>query len=571
MRHFESLVEMFFDNALRGRDRIVFRFKEGKTWHGISWREAAQNVSCMAAFLREELSLPKGARIAIMAENNPRWAMADLAIMSAGGVTVPLYVAQSQEDNAYCLEFADVEIVFATTRTAKMLGEISKRSNSMIRAVIMMDEGMGSFGKGVSLFSWRKIVAQGGTGLPPSQVSSLGRESLSSIIYTSGTSARPKGVMLSHGAILSNCEGAAHLLRRIGLRGNRFLSFLPLAHSFERTCVQFFPLTLGDAEIAYAESLERLIQNMQETKPTLVAGVPRLYQTMAQRLMTQMTQATGIKGILMHHAHQWGVRRLQGGLPLWLLPLDALVDMLVRRKVRARFGGNVKAFIAGGAALPREVNETLEAFGLRLLQGYGQTESAPIISCNAPEDNVFGTVGHPFKNVQLRISNEGELCVRGENVMQGYWKNDKATQEALRDGWLHTGDIASVNKEGYITITDRLKDMIVNSGGDNIAPQKIEDMLCAQEEIAQAAVFGDGKPYLVAVVVMEKNVKTPLEDVLARVNKKLSPIEQIKRAIVAEESFTTDNHLMTPTLKIRRRAIGAHYEDKLANLYGRVN
>jgi len=400
------------------------------------------------------------------------------------------------------------------------------------------------------------------------------------IIYTSGTGGLPKGVMLSHRNILSNCDGARDRLRELGLKNEVFLSFLPLSHSYEHMAGQFFPMTIG-AEIYYAQGAETLAANMLEARPTLMTAVPRLYETLHQRITLGVRKAGGIKEKLFNAALDLGARRHQdpGGLSVLDHLRDGVLDKLVRNKVRARFGGRLKALVSGGAPLNPEIGLFFTALGLRILQGYGQTETSPSVSVNRPGDMKLHTVGPPLKGVDVRIADDGEILVRGDLVMQGYWKNNDATLDTIRDGWVHTGDIGRIDEDGHLVITDRKKDIIVNSGGDNISPQRVEGILTIEPEIAQAMVYGDKHAHLVALLVADQDwlagldgdaasAEKALAPVLEKVNNSLSNIEKIRRFILADEPFTTDNELLTPTMKIRRHKIIDIYRDALESLYG---
>ena len=425
--------------------------------------------------------------------------------------------------------------------------------------------------------------------------SEINRGDISCLIYTSGTGGDPKGVMLSHGAIICNCMGAFHLFNDPGeLDVDRevFLSFLPLSHSYEHAAGLHFPISIG-AEIYYAESVERLVDNMAEVRPTIMTAVPRLYELMHQRIVTGVDRKGGLSAKLFHRSVTLGTKRYKhSAAPLGLAEriTDRVLDKLVRAKVAERFGGRLKAFVSGGAPLNPEIGEFFLALGVRLLQGYGQTETAPVVSCNPLNAIKIETVGPPVKDVEVKIADDGEIVVRGELTMQGYWNNPQATAEVLRDGWVHTGDIGEIDAEGYIRITDRKKDIIVNSGGDNLSPARVESMLTFEPELEQAMVYGDRRPHLVAVVVPDQHfagawAKSHGKDadlatlatdaefhhalaaVVDRVNARLSMIERVRRFIVAQAPFTTENGLQTPSLKIRRHKIKDKYGDALESLY----
>ena len=397
--------------------------------------------------------------------------------------------------------------------------------------------------------------------------------------------------MLTHDNILANLRGAWGLLERIGLGDEVFLSFLPLSHAYEHTAGQFLPIAMG-AQIYYAEGADTLAANLTEARPTILTCVPRLYEVLRQRIVAGVKRQGGLRERLFNMAVDLGRQRyLDGRLPIHLAAADLLLDRLVRAKVQERFGGRLKAMVSGGAPLNLDVGMFFHALGLPVLQGYGQTEASPVISANVPGRAKLDTVGPPLNGVETRIADDGEILVRGDLVMRGYWKDPQATAEALRDGWLHTGDIGELDAEGYLRITDRKKDMIVNSGGDNVSPARVEGVLLLQREVGQALVCGDRRPHLVALIVPHQEVvrefarargmaadlgvlaedpsfKTMIGEAVARANRSLSAIERIRRFHIMAEPFTVENGLMTPTLKLRRHLIVKAYRELLEGLYG---
>ncbi len=418
------------------------------------------------------------------------------------------------------------------------------------------------------------------------------RSDTAAIIYTSGTGGAPKGVMLHHGAILHNCEGAREAIEEIGLGNEVFLSFLPLSHSYEHAAGQFLPIFLG-AEIYYAEGAEMLVKNMGEARPTLMISVPRLYDVISSRIQIDVRKAGGVKEKLFNKAIALGRKRyLNGGSLTWVERFqDVFLEKLVRNKARARFGGRLKAMVSGGAPLNPEIGIFFKALGLPIIQGYGQTESAPVVSINRPSRAKMHTVGPPLANTEVRIAEDGEILVRGELVMQGYWRDPDLTARTVRDGWLYTGDVGIIDEDGHLLITDRKKDIIVNSGGDNIAPQRVEGMLTLEPEIAQAMVVGDRRPHLVGVIVPDaewsrtwavengreydppalagdRAFQGAMMAVVDRVNRNLSTIEKVRRIVVAPTPFSINNGQITPTLKLRRHKIVETYGPALDALYG---
>ena len=579
-----NLAAMFFDQAGRLGDKPLFWAKKGGAYESISWRGAAAKVDALAGGLKA-LGVVPGDRVQLVSENRPEWAMSDLAIMTSGAITVPAYVTNTPVDHLHVLTDSGAKGAIVSTRALADRVLAAADGAPDLEFVITMEAAPGA--EGIDVLGFEDVVDRGGDAT--GTAGQWKPDDLACILYTSGTGGAPKGVMLSHRAILHNCAGATDALLELGLGDEVFLSFLPLSHSYEHTAGQFFPLTIG-AQIYYTEGVEQLSANMAEARPTIMTAVPRLYENMHDRIMRGVRKSGRAKEKLFMTALELGRRRLldPGGLSLGERLVDAVVDRLVRDKVRARFGGRLKALVSGGAPLNPEIGTFFTALGLRILQGYGQTESAPVISVNRPGNVHLETVGPPMKDVEVRIAGDGEILVRGDLVMQGYWRNAQATEEVILDGWLHTGDVGEVDGNGCLRITDRKKDIIVNSGGDNIAPQRIEGILTMEPEIHQAMVMGDARPHLVGLLVPDrdwmqswakehgKDISCLADDedflealsaVIGRINGGLSVIERVRRFIVAEEAFTIDNSQMTPTLKLRRFKIIEIYGGRLEALY----
>jgi len=423
------------------------------------------------------------------------------------------------------------------------------------------------------------------------RVAGIGRDRLACIIYTSGTGGAPRGVMQHHGAILRNVDGAARIIAEdFDWEDEVFLSFLPLSHAYEHTGGQFLPIGLG-GQIYYAESLEKLAANIEEVRPTIMVVVPRLFEVLRARILKQVQKQGRLSNYLMDRALAIGERRAEGAMRLRDRPMDLLLDRTLRPKIRKRFGGRMKAMVSGGAPLNPDVGLFFQSIGLTMLQGYGQTEAAPVISCNRPAAGVrMDTVGPPLPGVEVRIAEDGEILVHGELVMQGYWRNEAETARVLQDGWLHTGDIGHIDGQGRIAITDRKKDMIVNDKGDNVSPQKVEGMLTLQPEIAQAMVVGDRRPYIVGLIVPDAEwalewaraqgetfdlaalqalpaFRSAMREAIDRVNRDLSVIEKVRQFAFADEAFGIENEEMTPSLKIRRHKLKERYGPRLDALY----
>jgi long-chain acyl-CoA synthetase len=591
-----NLPAMFFAQAKRHGDRPFLWRKHAGAWHPLTWAEVAEKVEALAKGLRG-LGVAPGDRVTLVAENRPEWMIADLAIMTAGAITVPAYTTNTVADHIHILSDSGSKCaIVSTAALAETLLPAAAQTDG-VDHVIAIETPKISTPAGVRLHDWDGVLRDGRKAAGPAgALDAIARTDTCCIIYTSGTSGKPKGVMLSHGAILCNCMGADDLLQRLPLfEEDRevFLSFLPLSHSYEHTAGQFLPIAIG-AQFYYADGIDKLTANLAEVRPTVMTAVPRLYEVMHARIRHGVERTKGLKRFLFEETVRLGQKAYQSPKAMTLLDRvkNALLDVLVRKKVRQRFGGRLKAFVSGGAPLNYDIGLFFIALGMRILQGYGQTESAPVVSCNTPVRNKLHTVGPPLKGVEVRIAEDGEILVRGELVMQGYWNNPEATAETIRNGWLHTGDIGRIDEDGYIEITDRKKDIIVNSGGDNLSPARVEGMLTAAREIGQAMVFGDKRPHLVAVVVpdadfladwskrngkggdlaaavRDDSLHKALLEAVERVNANLSVIERVRRIMVAPEPFTIENEMMTPTLKLRRHVITKRYREDLERLYGR--
>ncbi len=587
-----SLTAMFFEKAEALAERPFLWAKRDGVYRPQTWREVAEQVGLLARALRAR-GVGNGDRVVLISENRPEWLIADLAIMSAGAITVPAYTTNTEADHRHILnDSGAVAVIVSTPALARRLLPAIMDARSC-RLVVSMAPLELDQAPDVDIYAWDDLMS--GAGETPDEVSELvGKtepDDVACFIYTSGTSGAPKGVMLTHRNMLANCRGAYILLRRIGLGREVFLSFLPLSHSYEHTAGQFFPISIG-AEIYYAEGAETLLTNLAEVRPTIMTAVPRLYESMHLRIRRTMDKEQGLKKRLFELAVELGCKRSQGSGKLsfkeWLL--DRLVERLVRGKMRKRFGGRLKAMVSGGAALNPDIGHFFTALGLRILQGYGQTEAAPLISANPPDRVKIETVGPPGDGVEVQIAEDGEILVRGDLVMKGYWRAPEATAETIRDGWLHTGDIGELDEDGYLKITDRKRDIIVFSGGDNVSPARVEGFLTLEPEISQAMVYGDKRPHLVGLLVPDEEflrhwalnngrradlaelagapeLHKALSPVVDRVNEKLSSLEKVRRFMIAPAPFTVDNAMMTPTLKIRRHKIKAAYGEDLKGLY----
>ena len=578
LEHFGNLVDMFLTRVREKGDAPFLWAKRGGSWQSVSWNEAARQVAALAASLRR-IGLEPGDRVMLVSENRPEWLIADLGIMAAGCVTVPTYTTNTTRDHGHILGNSGARaVIVSTQKLAKTLIPAVLFESNCKHVIGMEDIRTGQASDAVQVHQWPDLVAGGGDLSDIEQrAREMKRSDLACVIYTSGTGGAPRGVKQHHGAILHNVAGATDVISSdFGWGDEVFLSFLPASHALEHTGGQLFPVGLG-AQIYYAESLEKLGANIEEVRPTIMIVVPRLFEMLRTRILKSVESGGAAGKYLLRRALKIGQDKHDGKFKPWDLPMDRLLEVTLRKKVRAKVGGRTKAWVSGGAPLNPEVGIFFQSLGITFLQGYGQTEAAPVISANRLKNGIrLETVGPPLKDTEVRIAPDGEIMVRGELVMHGYWRNPEETARVLQDGWLATGDIGHFDDKGSIVITDRKKDIIVNDKGDNVAPQRVEGMLTLQPEIAQAMVYGDRKPHLVALIVPDPeiagkdDVQKRVSAAVDRVNRELSIIERVRRFTLADTPFTVENEQLTPSMKIRRHVIKAAYQDRLEALYRRT-
>ena len=569
-----NLVQRFYDQASRYSERTFLGFKSDDSWLTLSWQEAADYVSTISSYLTS-LEVKKGDRVLLLCENRPEWAIADLAIMSLGALVVPAYTTHSADDLRHILKLTEPSTAIVSSQA--FLDKVLEANVSIdcVSHAIAIDHGVHTKPEWhTTLHAWPKN--QLGSASP--DISDLKEDDVCILIFTSGTSGKPKAAMLTHGNIIHNVDSAKMILDTIPINDqDRFLSFLPLAHAYEHTAGLHMPITQG-AEIYYCESTDKLAQYLTEVSPTVCTAVPRLYDMLYAKIKAGVESASGAKKWLFHKTVSIGTKAFNNQpISLFERMLDPLLSKFVRKKLLQRFGGKIKYFVSGGAALNPEVGSFFKALGVGIIQGYGQTEAAPLITVNRPEDIVMDSVGSAFDSVTLKLTDDGELLVKGPNVMKGYWRDESATAMAIRDGWLHTGDLATIDDRGIVRITGRKKDLIVTSGGDNIAPSKIEGLLTLEKEVDQAVLIGDGKPWLSAILVPsadlmsavddEKQLRSTLNAVLKRVNDSLNPAERVRKFILRNEPFTIENGFVTPTQKIKRGQVIEALTDQIESLY----
>ena len=590
--NYNNIVAMFFEKSKEMRDKPYLWKKINNEFESLSWKNVELLVKSIARSLIG-LGVLKGDRVVILSENRPEWQIADLAIMSIGAITVPVYTTSTTSDYSHVINHSGARCMIISSHELCLKALPALESSSDCKNIIKINDDNHSYDNPINILQWSDLIEnqENQNHNFDDEIKSIKRIDTACIIYTSGTGGNPKGVMLSHGAMLSNCKGAQVLLKNLleGMDEIKFLSWLPLSHSYEHT-LQFFTLGIG-AQVYYSEGIDKLVINMGEVSPHFMTAVPRFYDSLHTRISQGLKKQGKLSQALFASTLRLGKKKYNGDKLSFIESFtNSILDKLVRRKVNKRFGGSLKALISGGSALNFEVGLYLTALGLPLLQGYGQTETAPVVSANPPEKVKLDTVGPLFHGVEVKIADDGEILVRGENVMNGYWNDPDATSKTIIDGWVHTGDIGEFDEENYLKITDRKKDILVNAGGDNISPSRVEAKLDIEPEIAQSMLYGDFKNYLVAVIVPDKDFainwakenskdeslesilknedfNKVMKEVVNKVNKNLSVIEQVRKFILIDHEFTIENGMMTPSMKVRRFAVKDKYGDQLENLY----
>jgi long-chain acyl-CoA synthetase len=566
-------------------------------WSTDEFVEAIRNLSLGL----DGLGIHPGDRVAIMSESRPEWVIADLAILTAGAITVPVYPTLAAPQAAYILADAGARVVIVSdaAQLAK-IQEIRHRTPAL-EVVVVIDPPAANARDGGSVLSLAEVSTRGHATLErdptlparhASKIAAVAPSDLATIIYTSGTTGEPKGVMLTHDNIVANVHGCQTVLKKGP--DDVALTFLPLSHSFERTVIYSY-LTDG-VTVVFAENMDTLARDLPATSPTLLTAVPRVFEKLHARILDAVEQGSAIRRWLFTRAFEIGLERVRraqasdGSLAPsgWR---DRIGDALVFKKIRARCGGRLRLLVSGSAPLSKTLAEFFAAAGLPILEGYGLTETAPVLSANPPERPRFGTVGPAIMGVELRIAGDGEILARGPNVMRGYWNKPAETAEVLVDGWFHTGDIGQLDGAGYLTITDRKKDLLVTAGGKKVAPQPIEARLKANALVAEAMVVGDRRRFPAALIVpnfrvlgdrlgalgradgsrdelvRRADVVSLYEEIVAALNRDLAQFEQLKRVALLPAEFTIESGELTPTLKVRRKVVEARWKDAIDALY----
>ena len=565
IKKINNLLELFYNQYQTQDKTSVFLQSLKEVENKYSWEDVYSNI----IKLSEEISkhIKKGDRCLLISENRPEWMISDLSIMLSGGITVPAYTTYAERDYEYIIDDCSPTVLIISDKTQYLKVKNIIPKKKFIKKIIFFDV-IEEFNQELHV-NINQIFANKNFSLLNFSELKIQRKDVACIIYTSGTQGNPKGVMLSHGGILNNCEGAHVLLKEFISKNPKFLTWLPLSHSYEHT-VQFVQIVVG-AKVFYAESIDKLIKNMGDCSPEIMTAVPRFYQNLYQKINATFSKAEGLKKILVNQTITLGKKKLnKERFSLIENITNFICTISVRRKIKKQFGGNLKAFISGGGALDYDVGSFLNSIGLPTLQGYGLTETSPVVSCNSINEIRVETVGKPFSGNLVKLAEDGEILIKGENVMVGYWRNDEETNKVLKNGWLSTGDIGEFDGE-FLKIIDRKKDIIITPGGDNISPIKIENYINKSNFIEQSLVYGDNKPYLVSIIVLSqenKNIsKEKIQQEIDEINKNLSKIEKIKKFFIIKGQFTIENNMMTPTLKLKRYKVIKKYKIELEKLY----
>ena len=563
----QNLPELFFSKAQENFKnqhllKINSTTNEIESW---TWSDTLRSVNKIYQFINSQ-NLHKEERVLLVSENRPEWLTADIAIMSNQLIAVPNYITYTSRDFEHILNDSKPKgLIVSNKNLLDTVLIASKKINFELQFIICFDRFDNSNIPNLSFYD--DLIED--TSIKPNKYLSIQRKDPASIIYTSGTQGLPKGVVLSHGGILSNCEGAYELLQTLKGPDLTFLTWLPLSHSYEHV-VQFVTLMM-EAKVFYNKSIETLLPTIKIAKPHIMTAVPRFYNNLFAKMQINLKTQSQFKQNLFNQAILLGTKKLyQQKLSITEKIFDFLMDKLVRKKVLNNFGGRLKAFVSGGGPLDSRVGEALNALGLKTLQGYGLTETSPVVSCNPLHKVKVETVGPIFPGVEVKLAEDGEILVKGENLMLGYWNNQEATNKTIIDGWLHTGDIGEFDEEGYLKITDRKKDIIVSLGGDNIAPSKLENLLTLSSDIEQACVFGEQKNYIAAIIILSADSKATKEQIdlyIEKMNTDLSQPEKIKRYHIIDEPFTIENNLMTPTMKVRRHEVEKKYSEVINGMF----
>ena len=567
MNKFNNLPELFYFQADKNENnQHLLKLDSNNQVISMSWLETKNLTTKIHNFLANKY-LGELERVLLVSENRPEWMASDIAIMSNKLICVPNYTTYTSRDFEHILNDSQpVGLIVSNKNLLQTILTASEKVKYNFKFILCFDYFENN---SISNLVFLNDLTDDNNDNNREKIKEIKRTDPACIIYTSGTQGLPKGVILSHGGILSNCEGAYELLKTIKSPDLTFLTWLPLSHSYEHA-VQFVQIIL-EAKVFYNKSIETLLPTVKIAQPHIMTAVPRFYNNLHAKMKINLKNQSNFKQNLFNKTIQLGTKKFKNiKLSFSENIINLILDKLVRKKVKNNFGGRLEAFISGGGPLDSQVGEALNALGLKTLQGYGLTETSPVVSCNLLNKVKVDTVGPIFPGVEVKLAEDGEILVKGENLMLGYWNNKEATEQTIKDGWLHTGDIGEFDKDNYLKITDRKKDIIVSLGGDNIAPSKIENLLTLSPEIEQACVFGEQKNYIAALLVLNSESKSSDEDIqryIDEVNKDLTQPEKIKKFIFIDEPFSIENNLMTPTMKVRRHEVQKKYQNQIDQLF----
>ena len=567
MNKFNNLPELFYFQADKNENnQHLLKLDSNNQVISMSWLETKNLTTKIHNFLANKY-LGELERVLLVSENRPEWMASDIAIMSNKLICVPNYTTYTSRDFEHILNDSQpVGLIVSNKNLLQTILTASEKVKYNFKFILCFDYFENN---SISNLVFLNDLTDDNNDNNREKIKEIKRKDPACIIYTSGTQGLPKGVILSHGGILSNCEGAYELLKTIKSPDLTFLTWLPLSHSYEHA-VQFVQIIL-EAKVFYNKSIETLLPTVKIAQPHIMTAVPRFYNNLHAKMKINLKNQSKFKQNLFNKTIQLGTKKFKNiKLSFSENIINLILDKLVRKKVKNNFGGRLEAFISGGGPLDSQVGEALNALGLKTLQGYGLTETSPVVSCNLLNKVKVDTVGPIFPGVEVKLAEDGEILVKGENLMLGYWNNKEATEQTIKDGWLHTGDIGEFDEDNYLKITDRKKDIIVSLGGDNIAPSKIENLLTLSPEIEQACVFGEQKNYIAALLVLNSESKSSDEDIqryIDEVNKDLTQPEKIKKFIFIDEPFSIENNLMTPTMKVRRHEVQKKYQNQIDQLF----
>ena len=549
-----NLVDIFNFYQKKTPEKKIFFEKRSENWNSISFTQSSKRIDKITDFFIEK-KLKKNDRVFLLSSNRVEWVEFDLAIMSIGCITVPSFVTNNQADNKFIINDCNPKLIILENE--KIFEKNKKFLNKFKKIIVLIDPSK-KFDNYPDIQKRKNLKKN---------KAKISKDDISSIIYTSGTTGNPKGVILSHRSIMHNLLGAIELISDFDLNEERFISFLPLSHSYERMAGLYFALLIN-AEIFFCTSTEKLLSEIKEVQPTILSAVPRLYESIYKKIKSQIRSSNKLVSFLLSITFNL-VNKKKKNLNILQVILGKLfIKLILKKKILNIFGNKIKVLISGGAALNPSVGVFFNSLAIYLLQGYGQTEAAPLISCNRKNSNDPKTVGVPVKDVKVRISSDGEILVSGKNLMDGYWKQKSLTNKTIKNGWLHTGDLGKLDEKGRIIITGRKKDLIVTSGGENISVQKIENMLLDIDEISHAIIYGDNKPFLIAMIKINDDYKNcDPKVIISNLNQKLNSVEKIRKFMLINKELSYENGFMTQTLKIKKDKVFKFYEKEIRKLY----